>query len=221
MKKYKIINFLFRRISMISKPHEEAMHYLKSTEISERNPKFREIIFCIDYKHLRIEDVSILMDIYFKLKDVGLRFAILRNLIHDDSWQLKQFFLDTYRKEKYLDMKLMAVRGYANYASQEEVNKIMEHFTKILKKRPESTPYNYQEYEFLRAACGLPYLINKYGYSCFTNAYEQEEKQYNDMPEAFKGHFTYDEECNYVMLRRVEEVNKIIDDYFKQKRSMA
>jgi hypothetical protein len=64
-------------------------------------------------------------------------------------------------------MKLIAAHGYANYASEEELDHIMEHFMKILKKRSELTPYNYQEYEFIRSACGLPHLIKKFGYACF------------------------------------------------------
>lgn len=33
-----------------------------------------------------------------------------------------------------------------------------------------TTPYNYQEYEFLRSAFGLPVLIKKYGYPYFEKA---------------------------------------------------
>ncbi|WP_311080805.1 hypothetical protein [Paenibacillus polymyxa] len=69
----------------------------------------------------------------------------------------------------------------------------MDHFLKILIKRPETTPYNYQEYEFLRSAFGLPLLIKKYGYPCLKKALQQVEEQYQNMPEAFRGHFTFDE----------------------------
>jgi len=168
-----------------------------------------------------MEDVNLLIDFYHELKDAALRLIILCNLFHGSEWLLKQFFLDAYKRERYLDMKLMAVRGYVNYASQEEIEKIMEHFMKILKKRPESTPYNYQEYEFLRSAYGLPYLIKKYGYSCFINAYEQEERQYNDMPDAIKGHYTFDEECNHIVLREPEETHKMIDDFFELKHAKS
>ncbi len=184
---------------MTKAQHEEAISYLQNTAISERSPQFEDALLSIYYKYLKNTDVNLLAGIYGKLKDAALRQTVLRKLFHGNEWQLKQFFLDAYKRERYLYMRFVAVRGYANYASQEEVEKIMVHFLKILKKLPESTPYAYQEYEFLRSACGLPYLIKRYGYPCFTVAYEQEEKQYHDMPDAFKGHYTYDEECNCIL----------------------
>ena len=48
-------------------------------------------------------------------------------------------------------MKLTAVRGYAFYAREDEVATLMENLLAILKKRPEKTPYNYQEYEVMRS----------------------------------------------------------------------
>lgn len=48
-------------------------------------------------------------------------------------------------------MKLTAVRGYAFYAREDEVAALMENLLALLKKRPEKTPYNYQEYEVMRS----------------------------------------------------------------------
>ena len=127
---------------------------------------------------------------------------------------LKQFFMDAYKKERYLDMKLKAIRGLANHVTESEMEKIVEHFLKLLVKRPENTPYSYHEYEFIRSACGFPYLINKYGYSCFEEALRQEEKQYNEMPDAFKGHITYDEDGNLIELREQEEVKEMMRTFF-------
>lgn len=59
----------------------------------------------------------------------------------------RTFFLKAYKKERYLDMRLTAIRGYAAFASEEEVAVLMSKMLEILKKHPESTPYNYQEYE--------------------------------------------------------------------------
>lgn len=89
---------------------------------------------------------------------------------------------------------------------------------KILKKRAETTPCNYEEYEFLRSACGLPYLIKKFGYSCFTEVYLQEEKQYSDMPDEFKGHFTFSEDGRYIELRTSAETRAMMDSYFERMR---
>ena len=35
----------------------------------------------------------------------------------------------------------------------------MKKMLEILKRRPESTPYNYQEYEILRSSFLIPYLL--------------------------------------------------------------
>ncbi len=90
----------------------------------------------------------------------------------------------------------------------------MQHFLKILIKRPETTPYNYQEYEFLRSAFGLPLLIKKYGYPCFEKTHQQVEKQYQDMPEAFRRHFTFDETGKAVQLRTPSETKQMIERFF-------
>ncbi|USB33605.1 hypothetical protein [Paenibacillus sp. YPG26] len=196
--------------------HEAAMEYLKTAEVSEKSPQIREAINELDYHFIKSNEAPVLADIYFKLKDMALRNRILGCLMHVSHHEpgLKPFFQDAYKKERYLDMKLKAVRGLANYAAEPEMDQIMEHFLKLLKKRPEHTPYNYQEYEYLRSASGLPYLIKRYGYSCFEKALLQVEKQYNDMPDAFKGHHTYDEEGNFIELRSADEVQKMMNRFF-------
>ena len=200
--------------------HEAAIGYLKEAIFSERNLKFREAINDLDYHYIKENDVHVLKDIYFKIKDIALRNKILGSLMYKEIG-LKQFFLDAYKKERYLDMKLKAVRGLANYATETEIDQIMEHFLKLLMKRPETTPYNYQEYEYIRSACGLPYLIKKYGYSCFEKALRQEEKQYNEMPEAFKGHYTFDEDGKLIVLRNPNEVKEMLNNFFASQNNLT
>jgi hypothetical protein len=43
------------------------------------------------------------------------------------------------------------------------------------------------------------------------------EKQYDDMPNAFKGHYTFDEDGNFIELRKPEESKKIMNDFFASK----
>lgn len=202
-------------ICMEKMNHKTAIKHLRNSDISERDPIFREAICALEKSLMESEDVKMLENIYLNVKDLMLRKQILKCLFDNNAWELKQFFLSAYKRERYLDMKMDAIRGYANYASEFEVSKLMEGFIKTLKKRPESTPCNYQEYEMLRAACGLPYLIKKYGYSCFVEAYEQEEKQYNDMPDAFKGYFTFNEAGEYIELKTPEESKRLMDDFFE------
>lgn len=72
-------------------------------------------------------------------------------------------------------------------------------------------------YEFLRSAFGFPLLIKKYGYSCFEKVYQQVEKQYQDMPEAFKGHLTFDEDGKQVSLRTPMKIKQMIDRFYESR----
>lgn len=159
------------------------------------------------------EDAEFLIELYFKAKNLYIRNTILKALVFSEDIDLKEFFLKAVKKERYLDMRLTAIRGYAKYETEKEVEKLMTKFIEILMKRPESTPYNYQEYELLRSAFGLPYLVNQYGYACFVQAYEQEEKQYHAMPDAFKGHFTLNERGDIVQLRSLGESKRMLDEF--------
>jgi len=194
--------------------HKESMKYLTTAPLRENECKFICAIRDVAYESLTTDEAGLIELLYFKLKNLELRYKILCGLIRCKDLELKDFFQKAYKKERYLDMRLLAVHGLAQYALEEEIDKVMNHFLKILIKRPETTPYNYQEYEFLRSAFGLPLLIKKYGYSCFETALQQVEKQYQEMPEAFKGHFTFDEAGEAVELRSPNETKQMIERFF-------
>ena len=148
------------------------------------------------------------MEIYFQEKDVAKREQILKKLLCDMPVDGKDFFLRVFKKERYLDMKLSAVRGYAVYATEDEVNVLMNKLLELLKKIPDRTPYNYTEYEKMRSVFLMPYLLQHYNYECFTIFNEQLEKQYNDMPECFKHIFSLDETGNSYLIRDPKEVQQ-------------
>ena len=151
---------------------------------------------------------EVLMESYFQEKEVSKRSEILTQLLLDMPVNAKDFFLKVFQKERYLDMKLSAVRGYAVFATEDEVSTLMNKLLELLKRRPEKTPYNYTEYEPMRSVFLMPYLLEHYGYECFRVFNGQLEKQYNDMPNCFKGIFTLDEFGNVRSLRNKEEVEK-------------
>ena len=64
----------------------------------------------------------------------------------------------------------------------------------------------------------MPYLVDKYSYTCFKEFNNQLEKQYNAMPEAFKGIFTHNEKGKYVQLISSEESKKRMDDFWTNQR---
>ncbi|WP_102272259.1 hypothetical protein [Cytobacillus massiliigabonensis] len=152
---------------------------------------------------------------YFNTKDIAKRNALLKQLVFDLPEDGKDFFLKAYKKERYLDMRLTAIRGYAAFASEEEVAILMNKMLEILKKRPERTPYNYQEYEILRSAFLMPYLLGKYPYDCFKKFNEQLEKQYDAMPEVFKGIFTSNDKGEHIQLIPPAVVRKQIEDFLR------
>ena len=149
-----------------------------------------------------------LMEVYFQEKEIPKRNEILSKLLLDMPVNAKDFFLKVFKKERYLDIKLMAVRGYAVYATEEEVSAVMNKLLELLKKRPEKTPYNYAEYEPMRSVFLMPYLLENYNYPCFQLFNAQLEKQYNDMPDCFKNIFTLDELGNPRTIRSKEDVEK-------------
>ena len=151
---------------------------------------------------------KVLMESYFQEKEVSKRSEILTQLLLDIPVNAKDFFLKVFKKERYLDMKLSAVRGYAVFATEDEVSALMNKLLELLKKRPEKTPYNYTEYEPMRSVFLMPYLLEHYDYECFRVFNSQLEKQYGDMPNCFKGIFTLDEFGNVRSLRNKEEVEK-------------
>ena len=159
---------------------------------------------------------EVLMESYFQEKEVSKRSEILTQLLLDMPVNAKDFFLKVFQKERYLDMKLSAVRGYAVFATEDEVSALMNKLLELLKKRPEKTPYNYTEYEPMRSVFLMPYLLEHYGYECFRVFNDQLEKQYDDMPNCFKGIFTLDELGNVRSLRNKEEVEKSWREFWGQ-----
>ena len=155
-----------------------------------------------------------LMKSYFQEKEVTKRNEILKQLLLDIPIDAKDFFLQAFKKERYLDMKLSAVRGYAVYATEEEVSTLMNKLLELLKKRPEKTPYNYTEYEPMRSVFLMKYLLKHYDYECFRVFDIQLEEQYNDMPDCFKDIFTLDELGNVCTIRDKEEVEKSWRDFW-------
>ena len=191
---------------------------LTSEKINERHIDFRNALFGLEKNVISIENLEYLTKIYNATKQLDIRNKILKLLYDFDFATLKEFFSNAYKKERYLDMKIYALRGLANFIEEKEITKLLVKFNQTLAKRQETTPYNYQEYELLKGKNALPYLVKKFGYKCFNETLEQVNRQYNAMPEAFKGHFTTDENGETVMLRKPEEIKTIMDKFWEEDR---
>lgn len=189
---------------------------LTDEKIKDSNKDFRNALFSLDKKFIDKDNSVQLTRIYSATKQLDIRNKILRLLYDFDFPELKNFFDGAYKKERYLDMKIYALRGLSLFVSEKEIEKLLLKFNLTLLKRQETTPYNYQEYELLRGLNALPYLIQKYNYNCFKETLNQVNEQYNAMPDAFKGHFTIDENGEFVSLKNPEESSKMIKEFFNQ-----
>jgi len=191
---------------------------LTTEKINERHVDFRNSLFGLDKKSINADDSKHLTKIYNSTKQLDIRNIILKLLYDFDFETLKEFFSNAYKKERYLDMKIYALRGLSNFVGEKEITKLLEKFNQALAKRQETTPYNYQEYELLKGKNALPYLVEKFGYNCFKETLQQVCRQYDAMPEAFKGHFTTDENGEIVALRKPEEVKNMMDKFWENDR---
>lgn len=189
---------------------------LTDEKVKDSNKDFRNALFSLDKKSIDKDNSVHLTRIYSAKKQLDIRNKVLRLLYDFDFPHLKDFFDTTYKKERYLDMKIYALRGLSHFVSEKEIEKLLIKFNLTLLKRQETTPYNYQEYELLRGKNSLPYLVQKYNYNCFKETLNQVNEQYKAMPDAFKGHFTIDENGEGVSLRSPEESSKMIKDFFNK-----
>lgn len=164
------------------------------------------------------ENVVYLITTYHATKQLDFRSKILKLLCDFKYPLLHEFFFSAYKKERYLDLKIYAMRGLSNYIDEKETNQLLKKFNQTLVKRQQTTPYNYQEYELLRGKNALPFLAEKYNYSCFAETLEQVNRQYNDMPDAFKGHYTIDENGEIIMLKSPRESKRIIEEFWEAER---
>ena len=154
---------------------------------------------------------------YLSDKDANKRALLLKQITFNCENASKEFFLEAFKKERKLENKVIALRGYAFFATESEVSVLVDKLMIQLKKIPESTPYAYNLYEELRGAYLLPYLTEKYDYPCLKEFRDQVEKQYNDMPDVFKNIYSYDEFGNAFTIRDPGEVKKSMEDFFSKK----
>ena len=163
--------------------------------------------------------VEDLIELYFSQKDVVKRHHLLKAITFKCEFASKEFFEKAFKKERKLEEKLTALRGYAFYASEQEIEPCVNKLLESVMKVPQTTPYAYNLYENMRAAYLLPYLVKTYNYPCFIRLSNQVEKQYEAMPDVFKNIYSYDENGEFYQIRDLDEVQKSWDAFWKHKRS--
>ena len=133
-----------------------------------------------------------------------IRFDHLRILLLNPSakaFDLKEFYYDNLKKCRRLAIKIFYIRGYAIYASEEELNPVMEKFRKNLEKN-----HDYIDYNYLLSVAGIPYLVDIYGYDCFVKTLEKAEEEHQRIDPLLRGYFTLNTNLEQVNLLSIEEV---------------
>ena len=133
-----------------------------------------------------------------------IRFDHLRILLLNPSaktFDLKSFYYENLKKCRRLALKIFYIRGYAIYASEEELNPVMENFRKNLDKN-----HDYIDYNYLLSTSGIPYLVETYEYDCFVKTLEKAEKEHQRIDPLLRGYFTLNINLEQVNLLSTEEV---------------
>jgi hypothetical protein len=97
---------------------------LTKEKINESHIDFRNALFGLDKNSINIENFEYLTTIYNSTKQLDVRNKILKLLYYFDFSSLKDFFLNAYKKERNLDMKIYALRGLSNFIEEKEVIKL-------------------------------------------------------------------------------------------------
>ncbi len=150
---------------------------------------------------------------YFKLSEPSDRIELLKKILLNNEGS-KEFFLKVFKSEAYLDIKLMAIRGYSSFAEETEVEKLMKKLLKLLIKRGKQLPYNYSELECMKSEFLMDYLLEKYNYDCFITFSDQLSLQYASLPDELKNMFTLDQNGDFEYILSKEEVKDRVDKYF-------
>ena len=135
-----------------------------------------------------------------------IRFIHLRTLLRNPSSQsfdLKAFYKENISKSRRPAMKLFFIRGYAIYATEKELNPIMEKFRKTLEG-----PHGTADINDILSVAGLPYLVNTYGYPCFVQTLETAKETQHRIHPLLRDFYTLDEKMEQVNLVSPEESRK-------------
>ena len=146
-----------------------------------------------------------------------LRFDHLRILLRNPSAQsfdLKTFYRENLKKSRRPAMKIFWIRGYAMYASEKELNPIMEKFRKNL-----DGPHGTADINDILSVAGLPYLVKTYGYPCFEQTLEKAKETQLKVHPLLRDYYTLNERMEEVGLLSPEERHKRTMAYLEEQRS--
>ena len=108
-------------------------------------------------------------------------------------------------------LKMFYIRGYAFYATAEELLPVMKKFQQLLEKN-----HDYIDYEYILSVAGLSYLAEKYDYACFKETLETAKIEYQKIDPLLRGYFTLNEKLEHINLISNEEALKRSKEFLEK-----
>ncbi|MBE6866428.1 MAG: hypothetical protein E7492_05680 [Ruminococcaceae bacterium] len=130
---------------------------------------------------------------WLEIRFYHLRILLLNKSAH--KFDLKQFYYENQKRSRRLWFRLFLIRGYAIYATEEELKPVINNFRELLKRN-----HDYIDYEDILSVAGLPYLVKTYNYDCCISALAVAKEEYLKTNEEYRGRFTRNENLEHVNL---------------------
>ena len=173
----------------------------------------------------KLDDIDLTQDLIDYLCDKTtskkhiweIRLEHLRILLLNPSakaFDLKDFYFENLKKCRRLAMKIFFIRGYAIYASEAELNPVMDNFRRNLEKN-----HDYIDYNYVLSVAGIPYLADTYGYDCFVRTLEKAEEEHQRIDPLLRGYFTLNMNLEQVDLLSIEEVRRRSEHFLEKCRN--
>lgn len=167
--------------------------------------EYRALLDALDEAPLTQEIVDYLCRMIVAKKYIWeIHFDHLRPLLINPmakQFDLKLFYAERFGRSRRLCMKMYFLRGYAMYASEEEVTKLCSKFTQALSKN-----HDYIDYMDIMSEYGLAYLVRTHNYPCFVEAWNQAQSEYKKIHPNLRGYATTDARLRHVNLLSTGEI---------------
>lgn len=126
-----------------------------------------------------------------------VRFEHLRILLLNESargFDLKQWYLNGWKRGR-LWLRVFFLRGYAMYATEQELEPLMKRLCGLLEKC-----HDYVDYAYLLSHGGLLHLLERYGYPCIRETCEVAQRENRRIDPLLRGRWTLNGQLEKVNL---------------------
>lgn len=179
------------------------------------HPEYEQLLKKLYNYELTQEAIEFLCDKATSKKHFcEIRFEHLKILLLNKSslkFDLKQFYFDNLKRTRRLWLKMFYIRGYALYATEQELIPIIKKFQTQLENN-----HDYIDYEYILSEAGLPYLVKKYGFVSFCDTLETAKNEYQKIDPLLRGYFTLNEKLEHINLISNEEALKRSKEFLEK-----